>query len=1625
MSSNSIRCAALFALAASLPGTLAAQATAQPWEEYSKLIESRQAVAAYGPDLFGDEVNLSNGALSFSATDIAIPGNNALEVALKRSYTVSDKRSYQSLNFQPFADWVLDTPRIEAVFAPSWKNQRCSVTTIAAASPDPVSLGATFLFPEMFWHGNQAQMPGGGEMLLIGANTPKPSSGGPYYWTTQARTAFSCLSTIENGSGEGFLAITSEGVKYWFNRMATYDEPPIAAVTAGGADTSIPRKKVALYATRVEDRFGNWVTYTYTNAASAPARLTAINSSDGRSITVSYNGNGQISSASNGSHTWTYQYTYPATGQGRLTAVVLPDATQWSFNFANFAAAKIRYERQEGTTPTRSCYDPGTVLGDSATATITHPSGAIGEFQVDPVRHGRSNVPLVCLNIESIGNNNPQNDITLFPYVYDAFTLMRKRVTGPGLPLMEWLYRYTSTNSYFLHPSGNGQPVCGSGVDCSPPTCLTATCAGTSVTEVAGPEGRYTRHTFGNSYKYNEGKLLKVERGSISGSLWALASATTILRSDTTTHNLAQSGQPFVSKVGTSPQWRGDNFTSEYIQPVTATSIVQDGVTFSATHSGFDAYARPSTTAKSGTASRTDTQTYHDNTSLWVLGQPAISTAAGIQTTRVDYNAQALPWRRYGYGQLQQTLTYNTDGTLASVVDGRNFSTGLSNWYRGIPRNISYPDGTGHAAGVNALGWITSVTEQNGFTTSYGYDSMGRINSVTPPAGDTVAWAATSIAFVQATSAQFGLPAGHWRRTETRGNYRKFTYYDSLWRPVVQHEYDNANVTATQRFQGWSYDSTGKATFEGYPIESASGIGSFTSGVWSTFDALGRQTNSTRSSELGSLSTTYDYLSYFQTRVTDPRGFQTTSSFQAFDTPDTSNPLTIAGPEGVSTTFARDLLGKPTSIQRAGGGNSATRSYVYDGFQRLCKQIDPETNATFFDYDANGNVVWSSTGLALNSASCDRPSVGAADRTVRSYDAMNRVTLVDFPDASADISTTYTPDGLTNTVSSGAYVNRYTYNRLRLPTNEVTEHTFGGVVYPYPTAWTYNTIGHTASTTGPAGVNIVHSPNALGQPTQAGLFAYSASYYPDGSLKGFTYGDGTVRTVTQNSRLLPGRIREIRSGVTLLDDIYTYDRNGNLTGQDDQLNLAGGDRTLSYDGRDRLLSAQISGTSTEIFTYDALDNIRSRQFGSQISTYNYDARLRLSSVVGPGGTQSFNHDLRGNMTNRANLMHTFDMANRLTAVSGRGNYEYDGHGRRTITWRSDGTGKMDVYTQDGILRYTSDNRRSGATAYVHLGSQLVAERFDNWGGGALAVEYVHADLIGSAVARTTGSGVVTERERSFSFGQALDGSKREAPGFTGHMEEPSLGLVYMQQRYYDPAIGRFLSVDPVGPLGGPITFFGRYHYASNNPYRNTDPDGACVRAAGSNICEENTDGISKSAAEDARSKRADGGSAGGSSEQRGARGRQSVPQRIVEAITTPWGGPEAFENAVTCLWKCGLPGNGSIDSQLAAFPLIAAPVNGGGVAIGKLADLAKLGPNQRTLLSALPNLGNPRANWYQNAGVLRSEMAKGFPIMDASVDSAGRLINNTGFLRAERNMLTNRGWTYNPSNGYWFPPATP
>src|SRR5690606_36753776 len=82
-----------------------------------------------------------------------------------------------------------------------------------------------------------------------------------------------------------------------------------------------------------------------------------------------------------------------------------------------------------------------------------------------------------------------------------------------------------------------------------------------------------------------------------------------------------------------------------------------------------------------------------------------------------------------------------------------------------------------------------------------------------------------------------------------------------------------------------------------------------------------------------------------------------------------------------------------------------------------------------------------------------------------------------------------------------------------------------------------------------------------------------------------------------------------------------------------------------------------------------------------------------------------------------------------------------------------------------------------------------------------------------------------------SVGAATDGG-----GYTEHMTDAGTGLTYMQQRYYDPLIGRFLSVDPIAANASTGAGVNRYAYAANNPYKFTDPDGRCEKINGSNLC---------------------------------------------------------------------------------------------------------------------------------------------------------------------------------------------
>jgi RHS repeat-associated protein len=108
------------------------------------------------------------------------------------------------------------------------------------------------------------------------------------------------------------------------------------------------------------------------------------------------------------------------------------------------------------------------------------------------------------------------------------------------------------------------------------------------------------------------------------------------------------------------------------------------------------------------------------------------------------------------------------------------------------------------------------------------------------------------------------------------------------------------------------------------------------------------------------------------------------------------------------------------------------------------------------------------------------------------------------------------------------------------------------------------------------------------------------------------------------------------------------------------------------------------------------------------------------------------------------------------------------------------------------------------------------------------VTYIYTDPQGTPLAEADVAGNVTSVFDYGPYGTRALGEAFDGPGFTGHMSDTDTNLDYMQARYYDPGLGRFLSADPVALKAGDSFALNRYDYVNNNPLIHTDPSGKCI-----------------------------------------------------------------------------------------------------------------------------------------------------------------------------------------------------
>lgn len=73
--------------------------------------------------------------------------------------------------------------------------------------------------------------------------------------------------------------------------------------------------------------------------------------------------------------------------------------------------------------------------------------------------------------------------------------------------------------------------------------------------------------------------------------------------------------------------------------------------------------------------------------------------------------------------------------------------------------------------------------------------------------------------------------------------------------------------------------------------------------------------------------------------------------------------------------------------------------------------------------------------------------------------------------------------------------------------------------------------------------------------------------------------------------------------------------------------------------------------------------------------------------------------------------------------------------------------------------------------------------------------HYHTDLLGSPVKETNQTRITANPTYYSPCGEATNRTV-DGPGYTGHRMDGGSGLIYVQQRFMDPVLGRFLSVDP-------------------------------------------------------------------------------------------------------------------------------------------------------------------------------------------------------------------------------------
>ena len=459
-------------------------------------------------------------------------------------------------------------------------------------------------------------------------------------------------------------------------------------------------------------------------------------------------------------------------------------------------------------------------------------------------------------------------------------------------------------------------------------------------------------------------------------------------------------------------------------------------------------------------------------------------------------------------------------------------------------------------------------------------------------------------------------------------------------------------------------------------------------------------------------------------------------------------------------------------------GNDQTVQYSYDKFDRTTKE--QYNNVTYeYAYDASGQLA-KQTSTAGEEYNYEYDSLGRLirsneyndgtfeQRTEHIYDASNRLTKQSWYNV-----------GGTTTMS-------YAYSTT---TGLLTSLNANLVGTSIPVAYTYQ------------GANQLRSKAIGSVMTKAYNFGTSSGYRT--ALPNFV-----------NYRDPDGNL--------IYGDYCVYDGNGRIVSIADSGNTSSVRATYGYDEQGQLTSAAVGGTRYA-YTYDTAGNLITKTDGGTSHSYTYGNgawRDLLTAYDGKSITYS-----GGNPTKYYNgSTFTWTQGRKLaTAKVGNTNisYTYDMAGVRSS--KTVGSTTYKYTTLSGLV-----TRQTGGNATIDFvydeSNQPLAMKYNG------KVYYYVLNAQGDVVRIVDGSRNVVASYSYDPWGKLLSSSGTLANvnplRYRGYYYDSETGFYYLQSRYYDPEIGRFINADSYASTDATgLLSTNMFAYCENNPVMRVDPTG--------------------------------------------------------------------------------------------------------------------------------------------------------------------------------------------------------